>query len=49
VTAGVFVAHVDNIGHALEAKNRAKGASAKQDKPGLMFCCRTTNAPHGRS
>jgi hypothetical protein len=37
----------DNIGHAIEAKNRAKGASAKQDRADLVFACSPTASPPG--
>jgi len=36
---------LDNIGHALEAQSRAKGASAKQDRADLTFAC--SKAPAG--
>jgi len=40
VTArGVSVVLIDNVGHAEEAKNRAKGASAKSDRADLTFSC----------
>jgi hypothetical protein len=42
---GVTVALPDNIGHAIEAKGRAKGASAKSDRADLTFPC--SKAPHG--
>jgi len=45
VTAGLAVVLVDNVGHAEEAKARAKGASAKQDCPDLTFSC--SLAPNG--
>lgn len=35
----------DNIGHAIEAKSRAKGVSAKSDRADLTFPC--SKAPHG--
>ena len=37
---GVTVVLVDNIGHADDAKNRAKGASAKTDRADLAFACK---------
>jgi hypothetical protein len=42
---GVAVAMVDNIGHAIDAQRRAKGASAKSDRADLTFACAT--APGG--
>ncbi len=36
---GVAVILVDNVGHAIEAKTRAKGASAKSDRADLTFSC----------
>jgi hypothetical protein len=47
VTAGVTMVGIDNVGHADEAKARAKGASAKQDKPDLTFSCSLSTAPSG--
>jgi hypothetical protein len=44
---GVTVVMVDNIGHAEEAKARAKGVSAKQDKPDLTFSCSVSTTPPG--
>ena len=40
VTAGVTVPLVDNVGHATDARKRAKGVSAKSDKADLTFACR---------
>jgi hypothetical protein len=40
VTAGMAVVQADNIGHAIEARGRAKGASAKQDKADVTFSCK---------
>ena len=46
VTAkGVTVALIDNIGHAIEARSRAKGASAKADRADLTFSCRLVPSP----
>jgi len=39
VDRGVAVLLLDNIGHATEARSRAKGASAKQDRADLTFSC----------
>lgn len=47
VSAGVAVLLLDNIGHALEARNRAKGASAKQDRADLTFSCKLKAQPVG--
>lgn len=44
---GMLVLQVDNIGHALEAKARAKGASAKQDKADVVLACKLRAAPTG--
>lgn len=46
-TAGLVVLQLDNVGHAIEAKSRAKGASAKQDKADLTFACKVKAAPIG--
>jgi hypothetical protein len=46
-TGGVAVVMVDNIGHSLDAKNRPKGASAKQDRPDLTFSCAPSANPVG--
>jgi hypothetical protein len=46
IRAGVTVLSADNIGHADDAKTRAKGASAKQDRADLhLSCARSTNPP----
>ncbi len=45
--AGVTVVMPDNIGHALEARNRAKGVSAKQDLVDLTFSCKVKAQPLG--
>jgi hypothetical protein len=44
---GVTVILVDNVGHAEEAKSRAKGASAKSDRADLTFACSTATNPPG--
>jgi hypothetical protein len=45
--AGVAIVLLDNIGHALEARTRAKGASAKQDRADLTFACKLKAKPLG--
>ena len=45
--AGVAVVMLDNIGHAIEARNRAKGASAKEDVADLTFACKLRAQPVG--
>jgi hypothetical protein len=45
--AGVAVAMLDNVGHAIEARARAKGASAKQDRADLTFWCKVKAQPVG--
>lgn len=44
---GVAVVLVDNVGHAEEARARAKGASAKSDRADLTFTCSPSAAPAG--
>jgi archaellum biogenesis ATPase FlaH len=44
---GVAVILVDNVGHAEEAKARAKGASAKSDRADLTFSCSQSTNPPG--
>ena len=44
---GLAVVAVENIGHATEAKARAKGVSAKQDRADLTFSCAHTTNPAG--
>ncbi len=44
---GVAVVMIDNTGHAIEAKNRPKGASAKQDRADLTFSCSFSSQPEG--
>jgi hypothetical protein len=44
---GVAVLLVDNVGHAEEAKRRAKGASAKSDRADLTFSCSPSTQPAG--
>jgi hypothetical protein len=46
-TRGVSVVMVDNIGHAEDAKSRAKGASAKSDRADLTFSCSSSASPVG--
>jgi hypothetical protein len=46
-TRGVAVVIVDNVGHAEEAKRRAKGASAKSDRADLTFSCALSAIPVG--
>jgi hypothetical protein len=43
--AGVTVIVLDNVGHAEDARTRAKGASAKQDKADLTFHCKLQSNP----
>jgi hypothetical protein len=46
VSLGIAVLLIDNIGHAEEAKTRAKGVSAKQDRADLVYsCARCANPP----
>ena len=47
VAAGAAVVMLENIGHSLEARSRAKGASAKQDRADLTFSCKLTAQPVG--
>lgn len=47
VTAGITFATPDNVGHAQEAKRRAKGASAKSDRVDLTFSCAASANPVG--
>ncbi len=49
VSRGVTVAMVDNVGHAQEAKRRAKGVSAKGDLVDLSFSCGANANPVGLS
>jgi hypothetical protein len=44
---GVTVLLLDNVGHAEEAKRRAKGASAKSDRADLTFSCALCAEPVG--
>jgi len=44
---GVTVAMIDNVGHASEAKTRAKGVSAKSDRADLTFSCSPLTNPVG--
>lgn len=43
--AGAAVVMLDNVGHAHEAKTRAKGASAKSDRADLTFSCTLQATP----
>jgi hypothetical protein len=45
--AGVAVVMIDNIGHAEEARSRAKGVSGKGDKADLTFSCKAIADPPG--
>lgn len=45
VTAGLLVVLLDNVGHAVEAKGRAKGASAKSDRADLTMSCKLQAQP----
>ena len=45
--ADVAVVLLENIGHAVEARGRAKGASAKQDRADLTFSCKLRAQPVG--
>jgi hypothetical protein len=45
IDRGMVVLQADNIGHALEAKSRAKGASAKQDKADVVLACSLRAGP----
>jgi hypothetical protein len=47
VARGLAVMPLDNIGHAIEAKNRAKGASAKSDRADVTLSCAPSANPHG--
>ena len=47
VDRGVAVVLLENIGHATEARTRAKGASAKQDRADLTFSCVLKTQPAG--
>jgi hypothetical protein len=38
---------LDNLGHAPEARSRAKGVSAKQDRADLTFACKLKTQPLG--
>lgn len=44
---GLLVGALDNIGHSLEAKHRAKGASAKADRADVTFTCVPSPNPIG--
>jgi hypothetical protein len=45
--AGIAVVMIDNIGHAEEARSRAKGVSGKGDKADLTFSCKAIADPAG--
>jgi hypothetical protein len=45
VNAGLLVVLLDNVGHAIEARTRAKGASAKSDRADLTFSCKRQAHP----
>ena len=45
VNAGMFVVMLENVGHAQEARHRAKGASAKSDRADLTFSCALQSHP----
>ena len=47
VADGTTVLMLDNIGHAAEARKRAKGVSAKADRPDLTFHCHVNQSPAG--
>jgi uncharacterized protein len=47
VDGGRAVVMLENIGHAAEARSRAKGASAKQDRADLTFSCALRSNPTG--
>jgi hypothetical protein len=47
VARGAGVVLVDNVGHDPDAKSRAKGASAKQDRADLTFSCSLSANPPG--
>jgi hypothetical protein len=47
VDDGRAVVMLENIGHATEARSRAKGASAKQDRADLTFSCTLRSNPTG--
>ena len=45
VTRGMLVVLLENVGHAIEAKGRAKGASAKSDRADLTMSCKLQAHP----
>jgi hypothetical protein len=47
VSAGLVFLSLDNIGHAIEARSRAKGASAKQDRADVTLWCKPKAQPAG--
>ncbi len=46
-TRGPSCVLIENIGHAVEAKGRAKGVSAKQDRTDFAFSCAPASSPPG--
>lgn len=46
-SAGLLVVMAENIGHDQDARNRAKGASAKQDRADITFACKPKASPLG--
>jgi hypothetical protein len=47
VAGGTTVLMLDNVGHAVEARTRARGASAKSDRADLTFACALQTSPVG--
>jgi hypothetical protein len=47
ITRGLVVLSLDNVGHAIEAKGRAKGVSAKQDRADITCSCSNVANPPG--
>jgi hypothetical protein len=47
VDAGATVALLENIGHATDARKRAKGVSAKRDRADITLSCSVRAAPAG--
>lgn len=45
VSGGLLVVQLENVGHDVEAKTRAKGASAKEDRADLSFYCKLVARP----
>lgn len=44
-SGGLAVTMLENVGHALDARERAKGASAKQDRADLVLSCKLLSSP----